>query len=58
LQPRPIKVLLIDSDDSYVDELQDGFAEGQGDLALEQVAELRQALARLSQGGCDSILMS
>jgi len=59
LQQRPIKVLLVDSDESYVDVLRDGFTEGHQDaLDLEVVGELSQALAKLSQGGFDAILMS
>ena len=59
MQQRPIKVLLVDSDESYVDVLRDGFTEGHQDaLDLEVVGELSQALAKLSQGGFDAILMS
>jgi two-component system cell cycle response regulator len=59
LQQRPIKVLLIESDESYVDELRHDFTEGHKDaLDLETVSELSQALAKLSQGGFDAILMS
>lgn len=59
MQQRPIKVLLVESDESYLDELQGGLVEGNEDaLDLEMVEELSQALARLSQGGFDAILMS
>jgi two-component system cell cycle response regulator len=59
LQQRPIKVLLVESDESYVDVLRNGLTEGHHDaLDLEMVGELSQALAKLSQGGFDAILMS
>jgi len=59
LQQRPIKVLLVESDEAYVDQLSAGLSEGNKDgISLESVGELSQALARLSQGGFDAILMS
>lgn len=59
MQQRPIKVLLVESDEGYIDELNAGFADRHKDsLSLESVSELSQALAKLSQGGFDAILMS
>jgi diguanylate cyclase (GGDEF)-like protein len=58
LQHRPIKALLIESDEGYLDELREGLSEAHvQDLELEWVGELSQALARLSQGGFDAILL-
>lgn len=59
MQHRPIKVLLVDADESYVDELQEGLAVDQRALLdLEWVGELSQALARLTQGGFDLLMLS
>ncbi|HET9947583.1 MAG TPA: diguanylate cyclase, partial [Longimicrobiales bacterium] len=59
MQHRPIKVLLVESDEDYIAELRDGLARAHAvDLGLEPVSELSQALARLSQGGFDAILLS
>jgi len=59
LQHRPIKVLLLESDESYLDALRSGLTDGHEDaLDLELVGELSLALARLSKGGFDAILMS
>ena len=59
MQQRPIKVLLVESDEAYVEELIAGFTEGHRDgVSLEIAGELSQALAKLSQGGFDAILMS
>ena len=59
MQHRPIKVLLVDSDEQYVDELQDGLDPDQRALLhVESVGELSQALARLTQGGLDLVLLS
>lgn len=59
MQHRPIKVLLVDSDGQYVDELQDGLEpEQRALLDVEAVGELSQALARLTQGGLDLLLLS
>jgi diguanylate cyclase (GGDEF)-like protein len=59
LQHRPIKVLLVESDEDYIGELSDGLTRSRSsDLQLEAVGELSQALARLSQGGFDAILLS
>jgi diguanylate cyclase (GGDEF)-like protein len=58
LQHRPIKVLLVESDEDYIGELNDGLARSRSsDLQLDAVEELSQALARLSQGGFDAILL-
>jgi diguanylate cyclase (GGDEF)-like protein len=59
LQHRPIKVLLVESDEDYVAVLREGLGgSNAGDVQTECVSELSQALARLSQGGVDSILLS
>jgi two-component system, cell cycle response regulator len=59
LQHRPIKVLLVEADEDYIEELEDGLTRSRSsDLRLEAVAELSQALARLSQGGFDAVLLS
>ena len=59
MQHRPIKALLIDSDEGYFDQLHEGVSEAHAkDLELDWVGELSQALARLSQGGFDAILLS
>jgi two-component system, cell cycle response regulator len=59
LQYRPIKVLLVDSDEDYIGELNDGLSRARSsDLRIEAVGELSQALARLSQGGFDAVLLS
>jgi len=58
LQQRPIKILLVESDEDYIDELEEGLgAAHSGVLELEWVSELSQALARLTQGGFDAILL-
>ncbi|HUF76591.1 MAG TPA: response regulator, partial [Longimicrobiales bacterium] len=59
MQHRPIKVLLVESDEDYIEELKDGLSRSRSsDLQIEAVGELSQALARLSQGGFDAILLS
>jgi len=59
LQHRPIKVLLVESDEGYIGELRDGLSRSRStDLQIEAVGELSQALARLSQGGFDAVLLS
>ena len=59
MQRRPIKILLVDSDEDYIDQLQEGLrVEHSGLLELEWVSELSQALARLTQGGIDVLLLS
>ena len=59
MQHRPVRVLLVESDEGYIDELRDGLSRSRSsDLKIEPVSELSQALARLSQGGFDAILLS
>jgi len=59
LQHRPIKVLLVESDESYADALRGDLDETQRDsLQVEHAGELSQALAKLSQGGFDVVLLS
>jgi two-component system cell cycle response regulator len=59
LQHRPIRVLLVESDVSYVGGLRDGLSQSHsGALEIEAVSELSQALARLAQGGIDAMLLS
>jgi diguanylate cyclase (GGDEF)-like protein len=59
LHQRPIKVLLVESDREYLEELRDRLGEVRPDAALELewAGELSQALARLTQGGIDVILL-
>lgn len=58
MQHRPIKILLVESDEDYVDELREMLATAHaGVLDFEWVGELSQALARLTQGGLDVILL-
>jgi len=59
LYQRPIKVLLVESDREYLDELRGRLGDvrsGSG-IDLEWVGELSQALARLTQGGIDAVLL-
>ena len=59
MQHRPIKALLVDSDEGYLSELLEGLSEAHAqDLELEWISELSQVLARLTQGGFDAILLS
>ncbi|MSR21463.1 MAG: diguanylate cyclase [Gemmatimonadetes bacterium] len=59
MQHRPIRVLLVESDEEYIGEVRDGlFRSHAADLEIEAVWELSQALSRLSQGGVDAILLS
>lgn len=59
MQHRPIKVLLVESDPDYIDELEAGLSVSHaGALEVEWVGELSQALARLTQGGLDAVLLS
>lgn len=56
---RPIKVLLVDADQSYHDELASELAGvDNAGVTLEWASELSQALARLTRGGLDAILLS
>jgi len=58
LQQRPIKILLVESDREYLDDLRDRLsAVRQGELDIEWAGELSEALARLTQGGIDVILL-
>jgi diguanylate cyclase (GGDEF)-like protein len=51
--------LLVESDEDYVGEVREGLSGSHaGDLEIEAVSELSHALARLSQGGIDAILLS
>lgn len=59
MQHRPIKILLVETDGDYAEELQAGLSlEHAGELEIEWAGELSQALARLTQGGVDAILIS
>ncbi len=59
MQHRFIRVLLVESDEEYIGEVRDGLSRSHpADLEIEAVSELSQALARLSQGGVDAILLS
>jgi diguanylate cyclase (GGDEF)-like protein len=59
LQQRSIKVLLADPDERFVDELRQTLSDAHdGALDIEWVGELSQALARLTQGGHDAVLLS
>jgi diguanylate cyclase (GGDEF)-like protein len=59
LQHRPIKILLVEPDEDYIDELEAGLSVSHaGVLEIEWVGELSQALARLTQGGLDAVLLS
>lgn len=59
MQHRPIKVLLVESDEDFIDELEAGLSVSHaGALDIEWVGELSQALARLAQGGFDAVLLS
>lgn len=59
MQQRSIKVLLADADDAFLGDLQQTLSDAhEGALDIEWVGELSQALARLTQGGLDAILLS
>lgn len=59
MQHRPIRVLLVEADEGYIGELRGGLSKSRAtDLEIDAVSELSQALARLSQGGIDVILLS
>lgn len=59
MQYRPIKVLFVESDRAYLDELLEGLGGDQtSDLELEWAGELSQALARLTPGGFDAVILS
>ena len=56
---RPIKVLLVEGDQAYHDELSNELAAAEGSgVTLEWAGELSQALARLTRGGLDAILLA
>ena len=56
---RPIKVLLVEGDQAYHDELSKELAGAEGSgVTLEWAGELSQALARLTRGGFDAILLA
>lgn len=59
MHQRPIKVLLVESDRDYLDELRErlGDVRSGAGIDLEWAGELSQALARLSQGGIDAIIL-
>ena len=58
MQQRPVKILLVESDQEYVDDLREWLsAVRQGGLDIEYAGELSAALARLTQGGIDAILL-
>ena len=58
MQQRPVKILLVESDQAYVDDLRERLsAVRQGGLDIEYTGELSAALARLTQGGIDAILL-
>lgn len=58
MQHRPIRVLLAESDDTFLDELRRGLGEVRGPaIELEGAGELSAALARLSRGGVDAVLL-
>ena len=58
MQQRPIKILLVESDREFMDELRERFSSvRQVDFVLEWAGELSGALAKLTQGGIDAILI-
>jgi len=59
LHQRPIKVLLVESDREYLDELRDrlGDVRSGAGIDLEWAGELSEALSRLSRGGVDAVLL-
>ena len=56
---RPVKVLLVESDREYMEDLRDRLVDVHTatGIELEWAGELSQALARLSQGGIDVVLL-
>ena len=59
LLQRSIKVLLLDTDTTFVDGLRQGLSDGyEGALDIEWVGDLGQGLARLTQGDLDVVLFS
>ena len=58
MQQRPTKVLLVESDREYMEELDDRLGDVcASDIDLVWAGELSDALARLTQGGIDAILL-
>ena len=58
MQQRPVKILLVESDREYLDDLRERLsALRQGELDIEWAGELSEALARLTQGGIDAVLL-
>ncbi len=60
LDQRPIKVLLVESDREYVDVLRKGLADVRASgitIEVDWASELSEAMARLSQGGIDAVLL-
>lgn len=55
---RPLKVLLVESDREYLDQLRDRLGDVRSaHMEIEWAGELSDALARLTQGGIDVILL-
>ena len=60
MDQRPIKVLLVESDREYVDVLREGLADARASgitIEVDWASELSEAMARLSQGGIDAVLL-
>ncbi len=58
MQQRPVKILLVVSDREYLDDLRERLSAVRGgELDIEWAGELSEALARLTQGGIDVILL-
>ena len=58
MQQRPVKILLVESNREYLDDLRDQLSGVRGgELDIEWAGELSEALARLTQGGIDAILL-
>jgi diguanylate cyclase (GGDEF)-like protein len=58
LYQRPLKVLLVESDRDYLDVLRDRLGDVRsGHLEIDWAGELSDALARLTQGGIDAVLL-
>lgn len=59
MHQRPIKVLLVESDREYLEVLRErlGDVRSGAGIDMEWAGELSQALARLTQGGIDAILL-
>lgn len=59
MRQRPIKVLLVESDREYLDQLRGrlGDVRAGAGIDMEWAGELSQALSRLTQGGIDAVLL-